>query len=192
MIAAVVLAGGMGSRIGGGKPLLDLGGSALVERAFAQAGDWCETVVVAVRSAEQLGDLALPTILDALEIEGPLGGLVSALRWGKEIGVEAVLTAPCDMPFLPDDLADRLIAAIGDNNAAIAQSDGKLHPVCGLWRVAALDSAQAFLDTGRRSLRGFAEQVGMVAVLWPDDPLDAFFNINDQAALNAARGMLGR
>jgi molybdenum cofactor guanylyltransferase len=72
----------------------------------------------------------------------------------------------------------------------VASSGGHLHPVCGLWRVSALDAVPAYLASGRRSLRGFAEAAGFTAVDWPIEPLDPFFNINTPEDLAAAERLL--
>ncbi len=170
----VILAGGEGRRIGGGKPLRMLGGETLLDRALRKARGWSDEVLVAAR---QGGDIA-----DDPAIEGPLGGVAAALALGGDI-----LTIPCDMPFLPDDLPTRLIS---DALATVAASGGRLHPVCALWKAAARDSLPAWLATGRRSLTGFAEAVGYQPVDWPAEPLDPFFNINDGADLARAEALL--
>jgi molybdopterin-guanine dinucleotide biosynthesis protein A len=191
-IAVAILAGGKGSRIGGGKPLKLLRGRPLVEHAEALARQWSSLVAVAVRDPAQLGKARLPFIVDEPGIDGPLAGLVAALRFASELGCEAVLTIPADMPFLPADLSERLARALGAKPAALAHSAGHLHPVCGLWRVGVLDAVPDYLASGRRSLRGLAESVGFQSVDWPDDPVDPFFNINCVQDLDVAQDLLGR
>lgn len=186
-LLVAVLAGGEGRRIGGAKPERRLGGETLLARALRTARLWSEEAKVVVREPGQAG--GAPFLLDDPAIAGPLGGLAAALRHARERGYEAVLTLPCDMPFVPADLADRLHAAIG-SGTAVAASGGALHPVCALWLAVALDRLDAYLATGRRSLRGFAEAVGLVVIEWPSEPLDPFFNINDQADLRRAQAML--
>ena len=190
-LAVAVLAGGEGSRIGGAKPLIVLGGQSLVERAFERALSWSNCSVVSLRSAEQVEPLELPWIADAPGIDGPLAGLASALEWARRQGADALLTVPCDMPFLPDELPRRLLAGIGELGAAIAASGGNLHPVCGLWRTAALAEISAYCASGKRSLRGFARHIGFAEIEWPSEPSDPFFNINSRADLDAAEAMLG-
>jgi molybdopterin-guanine dinucleotide biosynthesis protein A len=73
---------------------------------------------------------------------------------------------------------------------AIAGSGGRLHPVCGLWLPEVLALVPKYLDSGRRSLKGFAQEVGVVAVDWPDDPANPFFNINSVSDLKAAEEIL--
>lgn len=191
-VAVAVLAGGEGSRIGGGKPLIRLGGATLVEQAFELARSWSNLAVIVLRSKGQIGIHQLPWIADAPGIAGPLAGLSSGLAWAREQGTDFLMTIPCDMPFLPKDLLDRLQDQIGGFGAAIASSSGNLHPVCGLWRTAALHGIPAYCTSGRRSLRGFAQYQGFVDVEWPANPRDPFFNINSTADLVIAEEMLGR
>ena len=189
-IVAVILAGGAGSRIGGGKTSRRLGGRTLLDRASNQAGKWSDRVAVAVREPDQAKGTRLRIILDDSEIEGPLAGLAAGLRYARDEHAEAVLTLPADMPFLPADLGERLQDAIGGSAAAIACSGGRLHPVCGLWRTASLDQLADYVASGQRSLQGFAEAIGSVAVEWPTAPADPFFNINRAEDLAAAERLL--
>jgi molybdenum cofactor guanylyltransferase len=190
-IAVVVLAGGAGSRIGGGKPLKLLGGKRLIDRAEALARQWSDILAVAVREPEQTGSTTLTRILDEPGIEGPLAGLAAALRFARDAGCQAVLTIPADMPFLPTDLGSRLIDGLANASAALASSGGHLHPVCGNWQVSALEDIADYLASERRSLRGFAEAIGFQTVEWRNEPLDPFFNINSEQDLTVAERLLG-
>lgn len=170
----VILAGGEGRRMGGGKPQRLLGGETLLDRAARRARDWSAEVLVAAREG---GDLE-----DDPAIAGPLGGVAAALALGGDL-----LTIPCDMPLLPDDLPARLASVA---TVTIAASGGHLHPVCALWKADAAAGLPAYLATGRRSLTGFAEAVGYQAVEWPTAPFDPFLNVNDEADLARAEALL--
>ena len=189
-IAVVILAGGEGRRIGGNKPSRMLAGMSLLDRAIAYARSQARLAAVAVREERQARNVDIPLIRDEGEIDGPLGGLVAALRFARDEGAYSALTIPADIPFLPPDLADRHLETLQQERAAIPCSGGNLHPVCGLWRVEALDAVPEYLASGRRSLKGFAELVGYVAVDWPAIPLDPFFNINSEQDLAEAERLL--
>lgn len=183
----VILAGGEGSRMGGNKPLRRLGGETLLGRALKRARGWSEDVRIALRSADQVGEFSVPVLLDDPDIWGPLAGLTSGLRAAQETGRASVLTMPCDMPFLPENLPARLSASMSGRSAALASSGGQLHPVCGLWSTAVLADVACYLAAGRRSLKGLAETVGYAAVDWPEQLLA---NVNTPEELAAAERKL--
>jgi molybdopterin-guanine dinucleotide biosynthesis protein A len=190
-IAVAILAGGEGTRIGGGKPLRMLAGRPLIEHALAAARGWAEDIVVVGRDPAQVGTTGMPFRPDAPGTEGPLAGLAAGLLYAKEAGHGALLAIPCDSPFLPDDLAERLDGALTPGvGAALACSGGMLHPVCGLWRVRSFFALGRYLATTRRSLRGFAEQVGFATAEWPDQPFDPFLNVNRPEDLARAEALL--
>ena len=58
-LALAILAGGEGSRIGGRKPLVELGSQTLLERAVEKAADWTDTVSVVLRSHDQAPAIGL-------------------------------------------------------------------------------------------------------------------------------------
>ena len=177
---AVVLAGGEGRRMGGGKPLRAWGGRPLLARALDLAAGYSSHVAVAVRDADQAGQGAgVPLLFDPPDIGGPLAGLASALDFGRRHGALWVQTLACDMPYLPADLSDRLARALEPGVAAVLPVSGdRLHPVCGLWRVSARDRLATYLATGRSSLRGFAQDVGLREVAWDAAGPDPFVNLN--------------
>lgn len=191
-VPVVVLAGGQGSRIGGGKPLRRLGGERLIDRAIRLASRWSGDVRVAAGTAQGLDDLPVPLLEDEPGMPGPLGGLAAALGHARDRGCDRVLTIPCDTPFLPADLLARLDLAIGEAAVALAAGGGRLHPACALWHSSAGDALPAYVATGRRSLQGFADHAGFAAVEWPIDRLDPFFNVNDEAQLREAEALLNR
>lgn len=182
-IAVLILAGGDGSRIGGGKPMRLLGGRTLLDCAVDQARQWSDCVAIAARERDQVGATGCEVLVDPPAIGGPLAGLASADKLGREL----VLSVPCDMPFLPPDLASRLGEALREHGAALASSDGRVHPVCGLWRAARLGELADYLASGRRSVIGFAERVGYAAVEWDEG---AFVNINTPADLAKAEARI--
>jgi molybdenum cofactor guanylyltransferase len=190
-LGVVILAGGEGRRIGGDKRARLLAGRSLLDHMLAKTKAWQLPAAVSVRGpAEDRLEVGLPLLLDE-EGSGPIAGVASALRFAIREGLDAVLTLPCDTPFAPLDLPERLAAAlVGSVRAAAAASGGRLHPSCCCWATSAAAEIPAYLATSRRSLTGFAERLHLHSVEWPIEPFDPFFNINSGEDLAAAERIL--
>lgn len=189
--AVVILAGGEGRRIGGGKPLRRLAGATLIDHALRQAMAWSPIVAISVKDRGQLGAIAgVPLLLDG-EGEGPMAGIAAALAFARSQGLSFVLTIPCDTPLLPPDLLTRLSAALtAGHGVAVATSGAHIHPSCALWRSHTAEALPAYLASGRSSLKGFAAEVGRAEVDWPVSPFDPFFNVNSADDLAAAEARI--
>ena len=136
----------------------------LVGRALAKQ---CDGLVVCGR--EEAGFDCIADIPEAGL--GPLGGLNAALHYAVQNGFEAVLSAGCDVPNLPETLAQTLAG----KGAAIIQSQ----PVVGLWPATLSDELDSYLKEGERALYGFAERVGARQI--PIDP--PLMNVNQPGDL---------
>ena len=190
-LAVVILAGGAGRRIGGDKPFRLLGGARLVDRAIAFAGSLSRDLALSVSDADQLSDCPVERIVDNRPGWGPLAGLAAGFDYARRRQADLLLTVPCDTPFLPGDLVSRLTEALTpDIAAAIPASCGRLHVACTLWRASVAAELAPYAATGGRSLHGLAERVGFVAVNWPAESLDPFFNINSGEDLARAETFL--
>jgi molybdenum cofactor guanylyltransferase len=94
-ITVVVLAGGRGSRIGGDKALVQLGGRPLISYPLQAASDAGLEAVVVAKAATKLPPLDVPLFLEPDEPTHPLLGIVTALE-----RYPAIIAIPCDMPFI--------------------------------------------------------------------------------------------
>ena len=161
------------------KPLLPLAGQTMLARIVAILG----AGPIAISANGDPGRFAttLPILSDPLPDQGPLGGLLAGLDWAATLGAESLLTIPGDTPLIPPGLAQTLAPA-----PSVAESGGRVHHLVALWPVSAADPLRAWLSQpGTRSVRAFAETLGMRRVAFPGDP---FVNVNtpqDLAALEA-------
>lgn len=197
-ILAVILAGGLARRMEGAcKPLLALGGRRLIDLVAENARGQGLDVVLNLQALTEDGiapfkDLGLPMVADAIpDHVGPLAGILAALDEAARKNFDAVLSLPCDTPFLPQDLAQRLSDA--GKNLACAASGGRVHPVIGLWPVALRENLRsALIDERIRAPKDFQRRHDCAVVEWPVAPRDPFFNVNTPAELAEAERLLGR
>lgn len=115
---------------------------------------------------------------------GPLAGLHSALSAASH---DLVLTVPCDSPFLPADLVDRMEHALRTQSAdvAVARTGQQAHPVFSLVQRELLPHLTRFLDDGGRKIDAWYADLNVVEVAFDDQP-GAFANFNTLAELHSA------
>jgi molybdopterin-guanine dinucleotide biosynthesis protein A len=183
---AVILAGGLARRIGGGdKPLRRIGGQTILARVIARLQPQCDGLVLnANGDPARFSAYGLPVIADSVAgFAGPLAGVLAALDWAAanrpEVGF--VLSVAADCPFLPRDLVARLHQARLAEGAqlAIAASGGRAHPVIGLWDVGLREPLRhALLVEDIRKVGLWTARYRLATVSWPSAPVDPFFNAN--------------
>lgn len=174
---AVILAGGLSRRMGGGdKALRLLAGRPLIAHVADRLAVGCAPLAInANGDPARFAALGLPVIADGVAgTPGPLAGILAAMDWAAGLGAAAVLTAPADTPDLPADLPARLRGAGGAAHAA--GPDGRAHPTVGLWPVAAAADLRRALAGGMRRVQDWTAAIGAAAVVFPDAA--AFRNIN--------------
>ena len=137
---AVLLAGGLARRMGGGdKPLRLLGGRPLLDHVLDRIRPQVRAVALnANGDPARFAAWGLPVLPDPLPGNpGPLAGVLAGMRWAASVGAAYVLSVPTDTPFLPSDLVERLDAArrLAGVPIACAASGGPTHPVVALWPV---------------------------------------------------------
>jgi molybdenum cofactor guanylyltransferase len=185
-VPGVVLAGGLARRMGGGdKPLREIGGYRILARVIARLEPQCKSLVLNANGDPlRFASFGLPVIADGVKQHpGPLAGILAGLDWAAAHRPDAqwILSAPGDCPFLPRDLVVRLRQAVSAQGAelAFAASQGRSHPVIGLWKIALRDALrEALLVEGLRKVQGWTARYRVATVAWPAEPIDPFFNVN--------------
>ncbi len=180
--AAVVLAGGQATRMGGGdKALLALGRHTVLDELLSRLRPQVHALAVSANGDPvRFAGWALPVLPDQAGA-GPLAGVLAGLTWAAEAGAAALLTVPGDTPFIPADL----VARLGEPPACAVSASGTHHPVA-LWPVVARAALLGFLANGGLRVSAFAAEIGMRKVNFRDVP-DPFFNINTPEDLALAR-----
>ena len=184
-ITGLVLAGGLGRRMGGvDKGLQLLNGKPMVawvlERLKPQVGT---LLINANQNSEVYESFGYGVIADRIGgFAGPLAGTHAGLT---ACTTPLLATVPCDSPFLPLDLVARLHSGLEREGAelAVARSGGQLQPVFALVRREALQSLTAFLTGGGRKVDAWFANLAVATVDFPD--VQSFANINTREELNA-------
>jgi len=182
----VVLAGGVGRRMGGvDKSRIRIGDATILSRLRERFEPQCAKLLLSANGdTARFADTDLVVVADdEADNAGPLAGILAALDWSARHAPEIdwIVSVPADCPFLPRDLVARLHQARVDGGMplACAASAQRLHPVIGLWPVALRDDLrQALRGEGLRKVELWAARHGIARAAWPIAPFDPFFNVN--------------
>lgn len=180
VVTALILAGGAGRRVEGrDKGLIHWRGRPLVEHVHRRVAAQVDEVLISCnRNRDEYAAIGRLAPADLRENhQGPLAGLEAAI---PELQGEYVLLVPCDMPLLPEDLAQQLLRRLGASPAAqvcYAQTADSPQYLCAVLRRSALSGLQAFLDSGGRAVHLWYASIGAVA-LDCDGQREKFLNLN--------------
>jgi molybdopterin-guanine dinucleotide biosynthesis protein A len=186
-ICGLILAGGQALRMGGiAKGLAPLHGRPLIAHVIERLAPQVAGLAINANRPDYAG-FALPLVADVIpDFAGPLAGLHAGLL---ACPTPWLLTAPCDAPMLPEDLAARLArAASAQRRLVVAASPRGIEPGFLLAHVALAPALGEWLAGGGRKARDWLAASGAVEVAFADGA--AFANVNtpdELARLEAAQ-----
>lgn len=135
---ALILAGGMGSRLGyREKALIDIKGRPLIVLVIEKLKNVVDTIIVSVRDEAQgkMLESFLPGCrfaYDTYKNVGPLAGILSGLEACED---DLCFIAACDMPFINENVVTMLFEKSEHHDAAIPRwDDGFLEPLHAVYK----------------------------------------------------------
>ena len=191
-ITGLVLAGGRGSRMGGvDKGLQQHGGTPLALHALMRLEPQVGHMMInANRNLGAYESFGVPVWPDATaDFPGPLAGFLAGL---ERCETPYLVTVPCDSPHFPDDLVERLGAALLAQEADLAMAvtddtDGRqVQPVFCLMKASLMESLVRFVQSGQRKIDRWTAEHRCAEVLFDDAA--AFANANTPQELQALQG----
>lgn len=167
---------------GADKGLQLLAGRSLVAHVIERLAPQADRVLISAnRNLDAYAAFGHHVLSDppGLEFTGPLAGMLAGL---SALPNDAwLLTAPCDCPHLPADLAERLMAQAEPHGLAFARA-AREHPTHALLHARLREPLTAYLNGGGRAvLRWMLAQPHGVARF---DDEAAFANLNHPADLH--------
>ncbi len=161
--------------MGRDKALLPFRGGALAQFAAQMAAQAAGNATL-VGSPERYAGLGFRIIPDLFPGEGPLGGIVTALR---DSGAEWNLIIACDMPEIDVALLTRLIEAAsqsGTDALLPVTAQGRPEPLCAVYRRVCLGALEAAFAGGARKVTAALEAVRTLRM--PMEEVAQFQNVN--------------
>lgn len=186
-LTAIILAGGLATRMQGEKPLRMLRGRTLLQHTLDLVAPLADEVLVSTgaRELEQTGARLVPDPPEFVQ-RGPLAGILAGLEAAAH---SRALVLACDLPNIPRELLSLLVATLADVDCAYTRPAAHDEPlVAALNTAPAAAAARKALAAGVNKVvpcwQALRHRVLTVAELSPFAPLDkAFANINTLAEL---------
>jgi molybdopterin-guanine dinucleotide biosynthesis protein A len=197
-VAAVVLAGGGATRLGGrDKPMVAVGGVPMIARVLAAVGGVggrprdegvnSEVVVVGPRRD------GLPPGVRVVREDPPGGGPVAAAAAGLAlVEADVVVLLAADLPCLTADAVELLVEELvhgGGDGALFVDERGRRQLLCGVWRTTALRAALARLgEPSGRPMRALLDGLDTREVRWTEPGQPPYFDCDTDDDLRRAEG----
>lgn len=178
-ISAVILAGGLARRMNGAdKGLQKFHEKPLIQHVIERLQPQIFAIFInANRNLADYAKFGLPVFSDELaDYQGPLSGMLTGL---KQAQTDYVLFVPCDCPFLPLNLVEKLKSAVkkSDVFAAYASDGERDHPTFCLISRQLSTALSDYLTDGKRRVLYFLKTQGGIAVDFSEQK-SAFRNFN--------------
>ena len=160
------------------KGLIMFSGQPLVKHLLTMISPQVSAVMInANRNKETYATYGHMVVSDELnDFQGPLAGYSVALQ---AAATPFIVVLPCDGPNIPDNLVERLMKALNDEDAeiAVAHDGERMQPVYALIKTALQSDLLEFLSTGERKIDRWYAQHKTALADFSDMPT-IFHNIN--------------
>ena len=191
-ILGVVLAGGKSQRFGQDKSQVKLNGKILIDYILSEIIDeFKETLIVTNQSISFMSSKKITVIEDFKKGLGPLGGVLSAMKWIKDNNKEYswISTFPADSPFFTKKELKIFYndIKIENNKLFFIKDNNTRYNIFGLWSLDLMDQLETDLYNGERKVEIWANSIGVSTVNIEYKNINPFFNINTIDDLEKAK-----
>ena len=201
--SAIILAGGVSSRFGQDKGLLQLANKPLIKHVLDAISTIVDEKMVVASSkvqAENYANVLGSDVNVLIDVDDAQSPLIGALTGFKEAHGRYALLLSCDTPFVSNDVISLLFELCINRNAVIPRwPNGYIEPLQAVYCAKpACEAAKNALSEGKLNMQSMVDRLCSVRyvstlVLQQLDPeLRTFFNINTLLDLRRAESMLRR
>ena len=193
-ILGVVLAGGKSQRFGEDKSQAKLHGKILIDYIISEIiNEFNEILIVTNNNIKFKKSDKISTTKDFKEGLGPLGGILTAMRWIKneKKNYKWISSFPSDTPFFTKEDLHLFYRNIDIQKSKLFFIKNKKtrHNIFGLWSIDLMDKLELDLEKGERKVEIWADSVGVKMINIDFKKKDPFFNINTKKDLEIAHNM---
>ena len=194
-ILGTVLAGGKSQRFGEDKSQVKLDGKLLIDYILSEIVDeFREILIVTNNQIAFQKSKKISTIKDFKKGQGPLGGVLSAMKWAKEknSNYKWISTFPVDTPFFKKKILKKFLSEINieESKLFFIKSNNTRHNIFGMWSIDLMKKLEEDLNKGHKKVETWANSIGVKIINMEFMYEDPFFNINTKDDLEIAKKKL--
>lgn len=174
MKSAVILTGGEGSRLGGGKPSFRFGGRPLIDIVVDKLIPLFDEIIVAGSARADVP--GVKTAMDIIPGKGPLSGIHAGL---KAAGGGCAFVTACDMPFTDPHFVEELYGLWAGEDALVPRHDWNIEPLHAVYSTFCISVIERILRGRSYRVKYLLDRIN-VRYIPVDEPRCEymFFNIN--------------
>ena len=191
-ILGTVLAGGKSQRFGEDKSQVKLDGRLLIDFILSEIVDeFKEVLIVTNNQIAFQNSKKISKIKDFKKGQGPLGGVLSAMKWAKEknSNYKWISTFPVDTPFFKKEILNKFLSEINleESKLFFIKSNNTRHNIFGMWSIDLMKKLEQDLNKGHKKVETWVNSIGVKIINMEFMYEDPFFNINTKKDLEIAK-----
>ena len=191
-ILGTVLAGGKSHRFKEDKSQVKLNGKLLIDYILSEIVDeFNEILIVTNNQIAFHKSKKISTTKDFKKGQGPLGGVLSAMKWAKKKNnnYKWISTFPVDTPFFKKEILKKFLSEINveESKLFFIKSNNIRHNIFGVWSIDLMEKLEEDLNKGHKKVETWTNSIGVKIINLEFMDENPFFNINTKDDLEIAK-----
>ena len=180
-VTGIILAGGLSSRMGNDKGVIQLDEQKMVEKVISILSPIVDRIIVSANNSNY-EQFKFPVIKDKYGRIGPLGGMISCL---EESTTDDNLILSCDTPRINTSSLNSLLKFSNEFEVVVPYHHGHFEPLAAYYNKGSLGYLIGQMKVGEYKLHNILKGLDFKAVTFPEseETLNEFFNINSKSDL---------
>ena len=147
-VTGVILAGGLSTRMGKDKGLMLINEVPMVQYVIDALLKVTSDIII-ISNNEMYKTFGFQVYPDIIKKKGPVGGIYTGLMKSQS---KVNLCVSCDTPFVKKELLTLLLEKSLDFDVTISKSNGRVHPLIGVYNKRSLSCFKSHLEKDQLKL----------------------------------------
>ena len=180
---AYILIGGESKRFGSLKWKTTINGQTILDRTWDACDGIGNRYVIGKKKPDSI---SYPFIKDELEINAPINGLYTALKYSK---TDWILLLSCDLPLIDSRVFNKLWDSKSENcDIVIPVSNDKIQVTCGFYQKRIFTKLESEIQNGNYSLFKLVEKLNPYYINFGNN--QSFLNMNTKKDMRTVEKIL--